>query len=350
MTMTSIEAGAAWSDRQRGRSGVRPFMRARQRASDRTSGGVPSSRPTRGGSFRPTWTRSCRGPGITRATAADTTVERFGRRLVTRSPRRPERLGIWNLDDALPSIAPQSRPSRKDVIAPHRGVIMRVPQQRADVGEPQTRREGRRLDSPPSNRRRRSCSGPRCLTPGSGWRSARGFGIVSRALRGVYAPDGEPGGHAVAHGLPHRSEKVLSQGGWLQALHVARDAAHGPANRCLARDRGGAVRVRHPRLDDRNYSKTSPQAWTSTPRQSDSPAKMHPLQYQRPQAPTAGTIAAAEKIVATLGPPVPSPAASAGSTGRRAVAPEWSLRRSRQRGLRSPGTKAEVHRRRWRRP
>lgn len=111
----------------------------------------------------------------------------------------------------------------------------------------------------------------------------------------------------------YRSEKVLGQAEWLHALHVARDAVHGPrkANvvwRAVATAPAGFC---HPRssmigtlLEDiaagMRYEEVA----------SRFADKMHPLRYQRPQAaPTTGAIAAAEKTVQQLG--------AAGSLARR---------------------------------
>lgn len=111
----------------------------------------------------------------------------------------------------------------------------------------------------------------------------------------------------------YRSEKVLGQAEWLQTLHAARASAHGAGKanvvwRAVATAPAGFC---HPRssmigtlLEDiaagKEFSEVS-RAFA---------AKMHPLAYQRPQAaPTAGAIAAAEKIVQQLG--------AAGSLARR---------------------------------
>lgn len=111
----------------------------------------------------------------------------------------------------------------------------------------------------------------------------------------------------------YRSEKVLGQAEWLHALHVARAAAHGAGKanavwRAIATAPAGFC---HPRssmigtlLEDiaagKEFSEVS-RAFA---------AKMHPLAYQRPQgAPTAGAIAAAEKVMQQLG--------AAGSLARR---------------------------------
>jgi hypothetical protein len=103
----------------------------------------------------------------------------------------------------------------------------------------------------------------------------------------------------------YRSEKVLGQAEWLHALHVARTAAHGSgkANAVWLAVAKAPAGFCHPRssmigtlLEDiaagKEFSEVS-RAFA---------AKMHPLQYQRPQAaPSAGAIAAAEKVMEQLG-------------------------------------------------
>lgn len=103
----------------------------------------------------------------------------------------------------------------------------------------------------------------------------------------------------------YRSEKVLGQAEWLYALHVARDAAHGirKANVVWLAIATAPAGFCHPcgsmigtLLEDiaagKEFSEVS-RAFA---------AKMHPLAYLRPQtSPTAGAIAAAEKVVRQLG-------------------------------------------------
>lgn len=111
----------------------------------------------------------------------------------------------------------------------------------------------------------------------------------------------------------YRSEKVLGQAEWLHALHVARAAAHGAGKsnavwRAIATAPAGFC---HPRssmigtlLEDIAAGKDFGDVSRAFA------AKMHPLAYQRPQAaPTAGAIAAAEKVMQQLG--------AAGSLARR---------------------------------
>lgn len=103
----------------------------------------------------------------------------------------------------------------------------------------------------------------------------------------------------------YRSEKVLGQAEWLYSLHVARAVAHGNgrANVVWSAIATAPAGFCHPRssmigtlLEDiaagMEFSEVSRRF----------AAKMHPLQYQRPQAaPSAGTIAQAEKLVEQMG-------------------------------------------------
>lgn len=104
----------------------------------------------------------------------------------------------------------------------------------------------------------------------------------------------------------YRSEKVLGPAEWLLARHVERDAAKGKDAhenllwRAVATAPAGFC---HPRasmvgtlLEDIAAGKGFDECARAFK------AKMHPLSYQRPQAPpSSGAIAAAEKIVAQLG-------------------------------------------------
>lgn len=103
----------------------------------------------------------------------------------------------------------------------------------------------------------------------------------------------------------YRSEKVLGQAEWLHGTHVARAASHGDAraNSVWRRVAAAPAGFCHPRasmigtlLEDiaagMDFGDVSRRF----------AAKMHPLQYQRPQAaPPAGLIAAAEKLFAQMG-------------------------------------------------
>lgn len=103
----------------------------------------------------------------------------------------------------------------------------------------------------------------------------------------------------------YRAEKVIGPARWLHGLHVARAKAHGAGKanvvwRAIATAPAGFA---HPRssmigtlLEDIAAGKDFAEVSRSFK------AKMHPLQYQRPQAaPAAGNIAQAEKLIAQLG-------------------------------------------------
>jgi hypothetical protein len=139
------------------------------------------------------------------------------------------------------------------------------------------------------------------------------FKTVMRALNEFTQPHLETALTLLKTEALYRSEKVLGQAKWLHALHVARTAAHGAgkANAVWRAVATAPTGFCHPRssmigtlLEDiaagKEFSEVS-RAFA---------AKMHPLIYQRPQAaPTAGAIAAAEKVMQQLG--------AAGSLARR---------------------------------
>ena len=111
----------------------------------------------------------------------------------------------------------------------------------------------------------------------------------------------------------YRSEKVLGQAEWLDALHAARSCAHGPAKanvvwRAVALAPAGFCHPRSSMIGTLLEDIAAGMEYGEVSRRFA--AKMHPLQYQRPQtAPTAGAIAAAEKVMEQLG--------AAGSLARR---------------------------------
>ena len=111
----------------------------------------------------------------------------------------------------------------------------------------------------------------------------------------------------------YRSEKVLGQAEWLHGLHIARAAAHGSAKanavwRAIATAPAGFCHPRSSMIGTLLEDIAAGMAFSEVSRRFA--AKMHPLAYQRPQAaPSAGAIAAAEKIMRQLG--------AAGSLARR---------------------------------
>jgi hypothetical protein len=103
----------------------------------------------------------------------------------------------------------------------------------------------------------------------------------------------------------YRSEKVLGQAEWLHALHLARHAAQGSsakANvvwRAVALAPAGFCHPRSSMIGTLLEDIAAGLAFEDVSRRFAD--KMHPLQYQRPQAaPTAGAIAAAEKLMQQL--------------------------------------------------
>jgi hypothetical protein len=102
----------------------------------------------------------------------------------------------------------------------------------------------------------------------------------------------------------YRGEKVISPAEWLHALHDARDGAREPARtnltwRAVATAPPGFCRPRASMIGTLLEDIASDLPFEDVSRRFA--AKMHPLQYQRPQsAPSAETIAQAEKLVATL--------------------------------------------------
>lgn len=103
----------------------------------------------------------------------------------------------------------------------------------------------------------------------------------------------------------YRSEKVLGQAEWLHALHVARAAAHGSqkANvvwRAIATAPAGFCHPRSSMIGTLLEDIAAGLDFGDVSRKFA--AKMHPLQYLRPQAaPSVGAIVAAEKLMEQLG-------------------------------------------------
>lgn len=111
----------------------------------------------------------------------------------------------------------------------------------------------------------------------------------------------------------YRSEKVLGQAEWLHGLHIARAAAHSGAKanavwRAIGTAPAGFCHPRSSMIGTLLEDIAAGLEFSEVSRRFA--AKMHPLAYQRPQAaPSAGAIAAAEKVMQQLG--------AAGSLARR---------------------------------
>jgi hypothetical protein len=103
----------------------------------------------------------------------------------------------------------------------------------------------------------------------------------------------------------YRSEKVLGPALWLCALHVARNAAHGLASRnvtwlAVASAPAGFCHPRSSMIGTLLEDIAAGLPFEDVKRKFAD--KMHPLQYQRPQAaPPAGNIAQGEKLVEQMG-------------------------------------------------
>lgn len=132
------------------------------------------------------------------------------------------------------------------------------------------------------------------------------FNTVMRALNEFTQPHLEVALKLLESDALYRSEKVLGQAKWLHTLHVARMsvwANYKKANVVWAAVAAAPAGFCHPRssmigtlLEDI----AAGMAYEDVSKRFA--AKMHPLQYQRPQAaPTAGAIASAEKLVQQLG-------------------------------------------------
>lgn len=146
----------------------------------------------------------------------------------------------------------------------------------------------------------------RLLTAGQKMAERReDYGTVSRALGEFTLPMVDQAMKLLATDALYRSEKVIGQARWLQQLHQARDGvskpnrnnitwlavALAPAGFCHPRSSmvGTLLEDIAAGMDFDDVSKRFA-------------AKMHPLQYQRPQAaPAAGAIKAAEETFKKLG-------------------------------------------------
>ncbi len=139
------------------------------------------------------------------------------------------------------------------------------------------------------------------------------FKTVMHALNEFTQPHIEQALSLLKTDALYRSEKVMGPAQWLYDLHVARAAAHGSAKanvvwRAIASAPAGFCHPRSSMIGTLLEDIAAGMDFGDVSRRFA--AKMGPLQYQRPQAaPTAGAIAAAEKVMAQLG--------AAGSLARR---------------------------------
>lgn len=131
------------------------------------------------------------------------------------------------------------------------------------------------------------------------------FLTVIRAIETFTVPMLETAMRVLNSESLYRAEKVIGPAKWLHGLRVAVDGARGPARnnliwRAVATAPAGFC---HPRSSMVGTLLEDIEAGMDFEAVSARfAAKMHPLQYQRPQAaPTAGNIAQAEKLVEQLG-------------------------------------------------
>ena len=133
---------------------------------------------------------------------------------------------------------------------------------------------------------------------------AEDFKTLLRALDAFTQPHVELALTLLKTEALYRSEKVLGQAEWLFALQVACAAAHGSAQanvvwRAVATAPPGFCHPRSSMIGTLLEDIAAGMEFGEVSRRFA--AKMHPLSYQRPQAaPSAGQIAAAEKLVETL--------------------------------------------------
>lgn len=134
---------------------------------------------------------------------------------------------------------------------------------------------------------------------------AEDFGMLSRALADFPAELVDKAIALLKAEALYRGEKVLGVAEWLQRLHAARAAAKGAVARnvtwlAVATAPPGFTHVRSSMIGTLLEDLAAGLSAEDASRKFA--AKMHPLQYQRPQAaPTASNIAEAERIVEKLG-------------------------------------------------
>jgi hypothetical protein len=137
------------------------------------------------------------------------------------------------------------------------------------------------------------------------------YNNISRALAEFTLPMLEQALTLLKTDSLYRSEKVIGPAQWLHDLHIGRNAAKNKQNavwRAIAVAPAGFCHPRASMIGTLLEDIAAGMDFAEVSRRFQS--KMHPLQYQRPQAaPDAGAIAQAEKIVEQLG--------AAGSLARR---------------------------------
>lgn len=234
-------------------------------------------------------------------------VERFGG-LVTVDAAGMTAPAIWHEDDApeayKPAIAAMSRLVRKAKVT---GVFLSSDRV---WGTPETGVWHHLALTPPATILHKRAT----LTAGQAMAEKReDFKTVMHALNEFTQPHLELALALLRTEALYRSEKVLGQAEWLHGLHVARAAAHGSAKanavwRAIATAPAGFCHPRSSMIGTLLEDIAAGLEFSDVSKRFAS--KMHPLAYQRPQAaPSAGAIAAAEKVMGQLG--------AAGSLARR---------------------------------
>lgn len=226
-------------------------------------------------------------------------VERFGS-VVTVDVAGMTTPAIWQEDDApdvyKPAIAAMARLVRKAKVT---GVFLSSDRV---WGTPETGVWHHLALTPPAAILHKRAT----LTAGQAMAEKReDFKTVMHALNEFTQPHLELALTLLKTDALYRSEKVLGQAEWLHGLHVARAAAHGSAKanavwRAIATAPAGFCHPRSSMIGTLLEDIAAGMEFSEVSRRFA--AKMHPLAYQRPQAaPTAGAIAAAEKIMQQLG-------------------------------------------------
>lgn len=231
-------------------------------------------------------------------------VERFGG-LVTVDAAGMTAPAIWHEDDApdayKPAIAAMARLVRKAKVT---GVFLSSDRV---WGTPETGVWHHLALTPPAAilHKRATQTAGQAMAGQAMAEKREDFKTVMHALNEFTQPHLELALTLLKTDALYRSEKVLGQAEWLHGLHVARAAAHGSAKanavwRAIAAAPAGFCHPRSSMIGTLLEDIAAGMEFSEVSRRFA--AKMHPLAYQRPQAaPTAGAIAAAEKIMQQLG-------------------------------------------------
>lgn len=226
-------------------------------------------------------------------------IQRFGS-LVTIDEAGRTAPVIWNEEDAH---APQRSAVAALARAVRRAKVMGVFLSPERVwGTPKTGAWHHLSVTPPTSMVYRG----RAMTAGQAMaEKVQDFGTVSRGLAEFTPPTIETALTLLRSGALYRSEKVLGAAEWLHKLHAARDGVRGVAKAnvvwlAVATAPAGFCHPRSSMIGTLLEDIAAGLPFEDVSR--NFAAKMHPLQYQRPQAaPSSGTIAQAERLFETLG-------------------------------------------------